>query len=318
MIPKKKIRIIYAAGIHSGGGLFILNYLKKDMKVGEDIIYLDERLKKDRFFNKFKVIITKNNFFSKFYSEFKIKKEVDKGIKEIIFLNGLPPIFKYKSNVITYFQNANILNYSNKFDKIISLNFFRSLKFFFFKKNVNKWIVFSKSAEMQLKKIIDKKLIYKETIYIKIKRGEREKKIYDFIYPANGASHKNHKNLIKAFIILSKLKIFPRLLITLNKVDIIKFKVAHLAKKFKLKISNKPNDNREKFLKNYNKSKALIFPSQSETLGLPLIEAQKFGIDILASNKNFAKKYTSKERLFNPNYPKDIADTIIRYIQRKK
>ena len=119
-------------------------------------------------------------------------------------------------------------------------------------------------------------------------------------------------------MILSKLKIFPRLLITLNKVDIIKFKVAHLAKKFKLKISNKPSDNREKFLKNYNKSKALIFPSQSETLGLPLIEAQKFGIDILASNKNFAKEYTSKERLFNPNYPKDIADTIIRYIQRKK
>jgi len=156
MIPKKKIRIIYAAGIHSGGGLFVLNYLKKDMKVNEDIIYLDERLKKDHFFNKFKVIIIKNNFFSKLYSEFKIKKEIDKGIKEIIFLNGLPPIFKYQSNVIAYFQNANVLNFTNKFDKIISSNLLRSLKFFFFKKNVNKWIVFSQSAEVQLKKLIKK------------------------------------------------------------------------------------------------------------------------------------------------------------------
>jgi glycosyltransferase involved in cell wall biosynthesis len=318
MIPKKKIRIIYAAGIHSGGGLFVINYLKKKMKASEDIIYLDERLKKDHFFNKFEVVIIKNNFFSKVYSEFKIKKQINKGIKEIVFLNGLPPIFKYKSNVITYFQNANILNFTNRFDKIISSNLLRSLKFFFFKKNVNKWVVFSKSAEEQLKKFIHKGIICKEKIHIQIGKREREKKIYDFIYPANGGSHKNHKNLIEAFIILSKLKIFPKLLITLDKVDIIKFKIAYFSKKFKLKIINKPNNNRDKFLKNYNKSKALIFPSYSETLGLPLMEAQKFGIDILASNRNFAKEYTSKERLFNPNHPKDIANTIIKYIQSKK
>ena len=318
MIPKKKIRIIYAAGIHSGGGLFVINYLKKKMKASEDIIYLDERLKKDHFFNKFEVVIIKNNFFSKVYSEFKIKNQINKSIKEIVFLNGLPPIFKYKSNVITYFQNANILNFTNGFDKIISSNLLRSLKFFFFKKNVNKWVVFSKSAEEQLKKCIYKGIICKEKIHIQIGKKKREKKIYDFIYPANGGSHKNHKNLIEAFIILSKLKIFPKLLITLDKADIIKFKIAYFSKKFKLKIINKPNNNRDKFLKNYNKSKVLIFPSYSETLGLPLMEAQKFGIDILASNRNFAKEYTSKERLFNPDHPKDIANTIIKYIQSKK
>ena len=83
MIPKKKIRIIYAAGIHSGGGLFVINYLKRKMKASEDIIYLDERLKKDHYFNKFKVIVIKNSFFSKLYSEFKIKKQINEGIKEL-------------------------------------------------------------------------------------------------------------------------------------------------------------------------------------------------------------------------------------------
>ena len=120
------------------------------------------------------------------------------------------------------------------------------------------------------------------------------------------------------FIRYQKLKIFPRLLITLNKVDIVKFKVTYLVNKFQLKIVNKPNNDREKFLKNYNKSKALIFPSYSETLGLPLMEAQKFGIDILASDRNFAKEYTSKERLFNPTHPRDIANKIIEYIDSKK
>lgn len=315
MKTNKKIRIIYAAGIHSGGGLFVMNNLKKNMKADEDIIYLDQRLKKDRFFNDFKVILVKNNLFSKLYSEFKIKKQINEDVKEIVFLNGLPPIFKYKSKVTTYFQNANILNFTNKFDKIISSNLLRSLKFFFFKKNVNKWVVFSESAEKELKKFINKKIIYKEKIYIQIKKNKNEKKIYDFIYPANGASHKNHKNLIEAFIILSKLKIFPRLLITLDKIDINKFKISYFCKKFKLKIFNKPEDNRDKFLKNYNKSKALIFPSYSETLGLPLMEAKKFGLDILASNRNFAKEYTSKDNLFNPDKPNDIASTIVNYIE---
>ena len=62
----------------------------------------------------------------------------------------------------------------------------------------------------------------------------------------------------------------------------------------------------------------MIFPSYSETLGLPLMEAQKFGIDILASDRNFAKEYTSKERLFNPIHPRDIANKIIEYIDSKK
>ena len=318
MIPEKKIRIIYAAGIHSGGGLFILNYLKNNMKVNEDIIYLDERLKKDPFFNKFKVFLVKDNFFSKIYSEFEIRKYTNSNIKKIVFLNGLPPIFKYKSKVITYFQNANILNFINKFDKVISSNLLRSLKFFLFKKNVNKWIVFSESAKKNLEKSIHKRIVYKENITIQIEIKKKDKKVYDFIYPANGGSHKNHKNLIEAFIILAKLNIFPKLLITLNKIDMNKLKIDHYCKKFKLKISNKPDDDRNNFLKNYSKSKALIFPSYSETLGLPLMEARKFGIDILASNRTFAKEYTNKKKLFNPEKPKDIADTIIEYIQNKK
>ena len=47
-------------------------------------------------------------------------------------------------------------------------------------------------------------------------------------------------------------------------------------------------------MSNYSYSKALIFPSYTETLGLPLLEAKSYGIEILASNRNFAKEYTKK------------------------
>ena len=202
--------------------------------------------------------------------------------------------------------------------KMISSDFFRSLKFFLFNNNVDKWVVFSKYAKEDLMNIIKKEKIYNENIIFEVKKKKNRKLKYDFIYPASGESHKNHKNLLKAFVILAKLRIFPKLLITLNKEDLRKLNFNYYVNKFNLKITNKPEKNREKFLKNYYRSKALIFPSNTETLGLPLIEAKKFKIDILASNKNFSKEYTSKKRLFNPKDPEDIANTIIRYLQNKK
>ena len=144
----KKRKIIYAAGLHSGGGLFILNYLREIISSKEDIFFLDERLKKDKFYNKFNIFIVKNNFFSKLYNELKIKLIYDKNNNEIIYLNGLPPIFKLKTKVVSYFQNANIIpvKFYDFFDInfIFSKNFLRFIKFILFKKNCYKWYVFSK------------------------------------------------------------------------------------------------------------------------------------------------------------------------------
>jgi len=311
MKAKKKIKIIYAAGLHSGGGLFILNYLRKKIFNKEDIFFLDERLKLDKFYKNLNIIFVKDSFFSKFYSELKIKLFYDKNKNNIIFLNGLPPFFKFKNYVISYFQNANILT-SKRF---FSTDNLRSIKFRFFKKNVDKWVVFSRYAKKMLKKKIQKREITYQKIILKNFRSKLKKK-YDFIYPASGEDHKNHENLIKAFIILSKNKIFPRLLLTLKKSEFTKLNIQYYKKKYKLKIINKPYQMREKFMSNYSYSKALIFPSYTETLGLPLLEAKSYGIAILASNRNFAKEYTKKNMLFEPDNPKDLAKKIINYYQK--
>ena len=173
MKVKKKIKIIYAAGLHSGGGLFILNYLKKKIFNKEDIFFLDERLKLDKFYKNLKIILVKDGFFSKFYSELKIKLFYDKNENNIIFLNGLPPFFKYKNHVVSYFQNANILT-SKRF---FSTDNLRSIKFMFFKKNVDKWIVFSRYAKKILNKKIQKREITYQKIILKNFKSKLKKKI---------------------------------------------------------------------------------------------------------------------------------------------
>ncbi len=311
---KKKIKIIFAAGIHSGGGLFIFNYLKQKMISIEDIIYIDERLKNTKFLRKSRLICVKKNIFSKVYNEIKALRSNIVNSDEIIFLNGLPPFLGSSKKVTVYFQNANILKDETSIHHLFSLDFLRSLKFLLFRGNVNKWIVFSKHAKKILSKYVNINRIYLKKINLKLTNKKQYKKVYDFIYPASGEDHKNHKKLIDAFIHLSKKKHFPKLLITLNKSDYKKLNILHYKKKYKLRIFNKPNKNRKIFLKNYNRSRALIYPSTSETLGLPLLEAKEMGLDILVSNKEFAKNYASKKYVFNPYKTESIVKIILKYL----
>lgn len=313
---KRKIKIIFAAGIHSGGGLFIFNYLKSKIISKEDIVYIDERLRDIKSLGKLRLIYVKKNIFSKIYYEFKAIRSKVRNNNEIIFLNGLPPFLRTSKKVTVYFQNANILKYENNIYHLFSFDFFRSIKFLLFRRNVNKWIVFSKYSKKILSKYINRKKIYLEKINIKLENNEKNKKVYDFIYPASGEEHKNHKKLIEAFIELSKKKCFPKLLITLNNKEYKRLNILYYKKKYKLKIFNKPNKNRKVFLKNYSKSRALIYPTTSETLGLPLLEAKKMGMDILASNEEFAKNYTTKKYIFNPYKTESIVKVILNYLYK--
>ena len=80
---------------------------------------------------------------------------------------------------------------------------------------------------------------------------------------------------------LSKEKIYPSLLLTLSKKEINKLKLNDLIKKYNLNIDSKLYEY-DKISHGYQISQALIFPSYNETLGLPLIECQKFNLDVVA------------------------------------
>jgi len=307
--------LYYASGLNKGGGLTILNFFFKE-PYNQNFFFIDERIK---FKKKNNVYIVKNNLLSKIISEIRIKKIV-KHYTKIIFLNGLPPFKRYNNQVSVYFQNANILpmkfiDYLN-INFMFSKNFLRFIKFILFKKNCDNWYVFSKFSKKILSKYIPHKKIFLKKININARKRRMFNK-YDFIYPASGENHKNHQRLFDALIILSKKKIFPKLVITLNKYELNKFNVKYIKKKYSLKIYNKYSNNRIKFLNMYNQSKALIYPSLSETLGLPLLEAKKFNIDIITSNKEFAKEYSNPKLIFNPYSSISIANKIEQYISKK-
>jgi glycosyltransferase involved in cell wall biosynthesis len=316
----KKNKIIYSLGIHRDGGLVVLKTLlnKRDY-----FFYLDNRLNPSYYshLKKENYIVQKNKFYNLFINSLNFLRLKENS--KIIFLSSSLPLFKLKCFVVSLYQNSNIFYDKNNMkiiNWVLSLDFIRFLFFIIFRENVDQWVVFSNYSKVQLSKKIRTFSISKITIISfivkKLIYNNSKKKIYDFIYPANLMPHKNHNNLFKAFIILSKKGIRPSLALTLNRDELKSIKYNLL--KNKINLNNLYSANRKIFLKNFSKCKYLIYPSLNENIGLPLVEAHYLGLEIIASKLDFAKQYDFIDYFFNPLSPKDIASSVVRILNKKK
>jgi hypothetical protein len=308
MKENKFVSILNATSLHKDGGFRILQIFKK---LNFNSIYLDVRLT-NRFITPFlyKLYL---DFFFLFTAKEKTK---------ILYLSGTPPVVPINAHIFSCFQNDNIFFTKNKnfLNWLFSKDFFRYLFFKLFKSNVDQWVVFSPLAKnLLLQNSIPEhkiKMIYLFNDSKNIKNEKAKVKKYDFIYPAALLKHKNHQNLVKALIILSKENIYPKILLTLNPSEIKISGFLQLIKKFKLKIKFKyykyNNINRA-----YNSANALIFPSLNETVGLPILEATYNNLTILASNRPYATQFIIPQILFEPTDPKDIAQKTKLFLNKK-
>jgi glycosyltransferase involved in cell wall biosynthesis len=145
--------------------------------------------------------------------------------------------------------------------------------------------------------------------------SRNEKKQWDFLYVADGEAHKNHRLLVEAWSILAKEGIKLSLALTLSSRDseLLEW-IQQQNVKHDLKISNLGQVPHNKLLSLYTCSKALIFPSLSESFGLPLIEARQAGLPIVASELDFVRDVCEPVQSFDPNSPTSIARAVRRFI----
>lgn len=144
---------------------------------------------------------------------------------------------------------------------------------------------------------------------------------YRFIYPATPLAYKNHKCIIEAFRLLLNqgyLDSSVQLILTVPK----KSKIADFVRDCNLEENIKcmgpiPY---EDLLVLYRNSDVLLFPSKIETYGMPLVEASKFGLRIIASDLPYAKEvledYDNKI-LIDPNDYIAWAEAMKMVIQQK-
>ena len=323
---------IHADNVHSGGGAVLLNTLMRSKSADKAYIQVDSRMNLDC--RRSNQLITKvpPSIFSRFKAQYWLRKNVLPGDTVLCFGN-LPPLFKLRGRVLVFVQNKYII------DNVSPKNFpfktrlrlvFERIWFRLCSKFSNEFIVQTPSMKIALEiclkqdnKRRDAGLIVNVLPLGGEILGEKSNplfsnsqvvKKFDFIYPASGEPHKNHQNLIDAFVILAEEGFFPSLVLTLDEKKFPEtLKSIELAKdKFKLNILNIGFLPHQEMSQLYSSIRYLVYPSLYESFGVPLLEAKQAGLSIVAAELDYVRDSINPDQSFDPHSAVSIARAIKR------
>jgi glycosyltransferase involved in cell wall biosynthesis len=114
---------------------------------------------------------------------------------------------------------------------------------------------------------------------------------------------------------LAKNSIYPKLTITIDENTNLHRFILKKVNAYKLNMEILPNMEREKIIMLYSSSSALIYPSLFESFGLPLVEANQYGLPIIASELDYVRDILDPEETFDPNSAKSIYRSVKRFLK---
>lgn len=322
------MKILHAPNVHGGGGLTLLQGLLKYLPARSYLI-VDERFPlTDEAYASFQVKRVKPTLWGRFRAELFLSRLVRQDDHVLCFGN-LPPLFKLKCEVRLFLQNRYLV-------EAVPLRGFppkarvriiiERLWLKWFGGNVDKLIVQTPSMQALVKKSLSMNSeIFPFVVNTKLFSGDVGKvpvdgKMYEFIYVASGEPHKNHRNLVKAWILLAQRDIHPFLVLTLNDeqfAELISW-IDKQKNEYDLNILNFGLVSGDEIKNLYLKSRTLIFPSTLESFGIPLIEARSAGLSIVASELDYVRDIVDPEESFDPSSPVSIARAVQRLLGEKE
>ncbi|GAB3774056.1 hypothetical protein GCM10028796_47600 [Ramlibacter monticola] len=137
-----------------------------------------------------------------------------------------------------------------------------------------------------------------------------------FIFPADAMPHKNHAHLLQAWALLASQGQFPKLYLTLREPEFdAVLRSAGLVAGQIPSVENLGRLPRPQVLKQMRASSALLFPSRTESFGLPMLEARALGVPVLAAERDFVRDVCEPAQTFDPGSPVSIAAAVRRFVE---
>jgi glycosyltransferase involved in cell wall biosynthesis len=314
---------LHAPGVHTGGGKVLLQAILAAPPLLPITAYLDQRsLGSLNVPASVSTVPVNPSPLGRLTAEIQLRRSVDEGSRVLCF-HGLPPLFRLPARTVVFLQNR--LNIEENAPTgggagsrycvgLLRRSLCRRLRF-----HADEFVVQTASMkEAVLRWYGDGAPMVHVIPFLDdftTTRSRIPTKQYDFIYVADGVSHKNHRNLIAAWILLAQEGYRPSLVLTLGKRDanlwqeLDKLRIGHT-----LNILNVGDVGREQIFELYRQARALIYPSLSESFGIPLIEATRFAMPIVASERDFVRDVCAPEQTFDPCSPQSIARAVKRHL----
>jgi len=319
--------VINAPNVHMGGGLTLLSSFLGE--VGEDFqgcLVLDQRVQLPGGLPKNLIVHRiRPSIWGRLRSEWFLR-ELTRINDSVLCFGNLPPIFRLQGKVLLFLQNRYLIEPRTLrgFPFLHRLRI--TLERFWLrwgKRNVTHVIVQTPSMRRTVEQYLSIPAIVlpfsdDSKGYMRMletPRDRSEEKL-GFLYVASGEPHKNHRNLVEAWILLAMEDIRPQLCLTLDRSRFAGLCTWIEGKKrdFKLNIANEGSISPDDLKGFYRKAHALIYPSEFESLGLPLIEARCHGLPILAAERDYVRDVIDPEESFDPASPVSIARSVKRFL----
>jgi Glycosyl transferases group 1 len=326
MSPKDDL-CLFAPGVHVGGGLVLLDSIVKTWAQEPVHAFLDRRLEGAMVLpERWKVRWCGTSAIGRLKSERELAAATGEATITLCF-SSLPPLFKLAGFAVCFVQNQYLVNRHT----IQTLPLRTRLKLGLasrllklLRHHADRYVVQTTTMARALWQALGPEFEARTDVVpflpgmpaeVVLSVAGSDRQGPDFIYPADGVAHKNHRRLIEAWIELSRRGLRPSLELTLPSRDAALIReVESAAATHGLFIENVGHLPHDDLLARFATSGALIFPSCAETVGIPLIEAARLNRPILASERDFVRDVCSPAQTFDPHSAVSIARAVMRHL----
>lgn len=317
--------LFHAPNVNTGGGLRLLQDVLSVVPSPIAWAQLDLRTRAvDLPLPKVPVHLVGNTLLSRLAAEWRLWRECLNADVALCF-HGLPPLFPLRGRVVVFVQNRLLIDRGSLGDYPLPLRIRITLERLWFatlQSRCSRYIVQTPSMAIKLRRFLRHPAEIIVSPFAALDEpssaaaGSLEPAQVDFVYVASGEAHKNHLALLEAWELLADSGLRPSLALTLDpRVDTeLCERIRLSANRQRLAISICGPLSAAAIQRLYGRSKALIYPSLKESLGLPLVEAAHAGLPIIASERDYVRDVVVPVQTFDPSSPRSIARAVRRFL----
>ena len=328
--------ILYAPNVGVGGGLVLLRALLNAWPADQPMAaILDERgrsvVESDG--PAFSIHWVTSSFSGRWRAE-RLLAQLSGDGDGVFCFHNLPPVLPNRGHVICYVHNPNLVGLVPKSQLSGWVRFRCAIERFIFSRfahRIHRYLVQTPTMAAALRQVRGRSgqpidiMPFVDPQRLPERRGPNQARsasdrsglpAFDFIYVSDGAIHKNHPALFRAWELLAEQGVFPSLALTLHPVrdKALRDEVDRIARDKGVRIVDLGQMPHEQLLQLYENVRALIFPSYAESFGIPLIEAKAAGLPILAAEMDFVRDVCEPTVTFDPHSPRSIARAVRRFL----
>jgi len=316
-IPKRLF--LHAPNIHVGGGLSLLQAFYGAAESSIDFEQLDVRAKANLKPGRAERHWVRPTLFSRLAAEWRLRTRV-KADDVVLCFHGLVPLFPLKGRVTVFLQNRILVSSDSLKSYPIKTRlrlWGERLMLRSFARRIEKFVVQTPSMAEQVREFLGEENSVVVCPFVLADIGVAQapvEKIYDFVYVASAEPHKNHLKLLGAWCLLAEQGLRPSLALTVPLDISLSIKIQELKRTCALNVFNLGQLSPGEVGALYDQSSALIYPSITESLGLPLIEANSRKLPIIAAELDYVRDIVEPVQTFDPASCMSIARAVKRHL----